>query len=111
MLDVGGYGSLRDLARVVTPGGAIVPVGAGTATTVGIISGLLAGEVRRRLLGQRLGFFLARITRDDLLVLAGLAEDGKIRPRIDSQYPLTETAEAMRRAESGTARGKVVITI
>ncbi len=111
VLDVGGYQSLRDLTRVAGPGGAMVPVGAGTATTVGIISGLVAGEVRRRLLGQRLGFFLAHITRDDLLVLGRLATDGKIIPRVDRRYPLAETAEAMRYAESGVARGKIVITV
>jgi NADPH:quinone reductase-like Zn-dependent oxidoreductase len=111
VLDVGGYESLRHLARVVRPGGAIVPVGAGKATTAGIISGLVAGEVRRRLLGQRLGFFLAQITRDDLLALAELAADGKIAPRIDRRYPLAEVADAMRYAESGMVRGKVVITI
>jgi len=111
VLDVGGYASMGDLLRVAKPGGSIVPVGAGTATTVGIIAGLVAGEVRRRALGQRLGFFLAQITRDDLLALAHLAAERKISPRIDRRYALAETAEAMRYAESGMAQGKVVITI
>ncbi|MBI3745006.1 MAG: NAD(P)-dependent alcohol dehydrogenase [Chloroflexi bacterium] len=111
VLDVGGYASFGDLARVANPGGAIVPIGAGKATTVGIIAGLVAGEVRRRVLGQRLRFFLAQITRDDLLVLARLATEGKLIPRIDRRYALAETADAMRYAESGVARGKVVITV
>jgi NADPH:quinone reductase-like Zn-dependent oxidoreductase len=111
VLDVGGYRSLRDLARLVAPKGTVVPVGAGKATTLGIVSGIVVGEVRRRALGQRMGFFVGKITRDDLLVLAQLATDGKISPVIDRSYPLAEIADAMRYAETGKARGKVVITV
>ena len=56
-------------------------------------------------------FFLARVTRDDLLVLAQLATDGRITPVIDRSYPLAEIAEAIRHVETGKARGKVVVTI
>jgi NADPH:quinone reductase-like Zn-dependent oxidoreductase len=102
---------LRDLARVVTPKGTVVPVGAGKATTLGIVSGIVVGQVRRRVLGQRMGFFVGKINRDDLLVLAQLATDGKITPVIDRSYPLAEIADAIRYAETGQARGKVVITV
>jgi NADPH:quinone reductase-like Zn-dependent oxidoreductase len=111
VLDVGGYRSLRDLARVAAPKGTVVPVGAGKATTLGIVSGIVAGQVRRRVLGQRMGFFVGKITRDDLLVLAQLAADGKITPVIDRRHPLADVASAIRYAETGQARGKVVITV
>jgi NADPH:quinone reductase-like Zn-dependent oxidoreductase len=111
VLDVGGYCSLRDLARIVAQSGTVVPIGAGRATTFGFVSGILAGQLRRRLLGQRIGFLVAKITRDDLLVLAELATDGKITPVIDRRYPLADVAEAVRYAETGNARGKVVITV
>jgi NADPH:quinone reductase-like Zn-dependent oxidoreductase len=111
VLDIGGYRSLRDLARVAGPQGAIVPVGAGKATTFGIVTGIIAGQARRRLLGQRVGFFVGKVTRDDLLVLAQLAADGKITPAMHRDYPLAETADAIRYAETGKARGKIVITI
>jgi NADPH:quinone reductase-like Zn-dependent oxidoreductase len=111
VLDVGGYRSLRDLARVIAPTGTVVPIGAGKATTLGIVSGIVAGEVRRRLLGQRMGFFLGKIDRDDLLVLAQLATDGKITPVIDRRHPLADVASAIRYAETGQARGKVVIAV
>jgi NADPH:quinone reductase-like Zn-dependent oxidoreductase len=111
VLDVGGYRSLRDLARIVAPSGTVVPIGAGKATTLGILSGIVAGQVRRRLLGQRMGFFVGKITRDDLLVLAQLATDGKITPVIDRRYPFADAADAIRYAETGQARGKVVITV
>jgi NADPH:quinone reductase-like Zn-dependent oxidoreductase len=111
VLDVGGYGSLRDLARVVTPSGTVVGVGGGKATTVGILSGILAVQVRRRLLGQRMVFLVAKITRDDILVLARLAAEGKITPVIDRTYPIEAIADAIRHAETGTARGKIVVSI
>lgn len=111
VLDVGGYRSLRDLARVAAPKGTVVPVGAGKATTLGIVSGIVAGQVRRRVLGQRMGFFVGKITREDLLVLAQFATDGKIVPVIDRSYPLAEIADALRHAETGKARGKIVVTI
>jgi NADPH:quinone reductase-like Zn-dependent oxidoreductase len=111
VLDVGGYRSLRDLARVAAPHGTVVPVGAGKATTLGILSGIVAGQVRRRLLGQRMGFFVGKITRDDLLVLAQLATDGKFTPVIDRRHPLADVASAIRYAETGKTRGKVVITV
>lgn len=111
VLDVGGYRSLRDLARVAAPKGTVVPVGAGKATTLGIVSGIVAGQVRRRVLGQRMGFFVGKITREDLLVLAQFATDGKIVPVIDRYYPLAEIADALRYAETRKARGKIVTTI
>jgi NADPH:quinone reductase-like Zn-dependent oxidoreductase len=111
VLDVGGYRSLRDLARVAAPHGTVVPVGAGKATTFGILSGIVVGQVRRRVLGQRMGFFVGKITRDDLLVLAQLATDGKFTPVIDRRHPLADVASAIRYAETGKTRGKVVITV
>jgi NADPH:quinone reductase-like Zn-dependent oxidoreductase len=56
-------------------------------------------------------FFLAKSSREDLLVLKELIEAGKIRPAIDRTYPLSETADALRYLEAGHARGKVVITV
>ena len=54
---------------------------------------------------------VAKITREDLIVLTELVEAGKITPVIDRTYPLSETAAAMRYLEEGHARGKVVITV
>ena len=61
--------------------------------------------------GQRLLPFLAKIRKEDLLVLKELVEDGKIRPVIDRTYPLSETPEAIRYLETGHARGKTVISV
>ena len=47
----------------------------------------------------------------DLIALKELVEAGKVRPVIDSTYPLNETAQAIRRVATGHARGTVVITV
>jgi NADPH:quinone reductase-like Zn-dependent oxidoreductase len=111
VLDVGGYASLGALRRVVAGSGRIVVVGAGKATIVQIVARIIEGKLRSRLRGDQIHVFLAKITRDDLLVLADLAAAGKITPVIDRTYPLAEAGQAIRYVETGQARGKVVITV
>ena len=54
---------------------------------------------------------LAKVSREDLIVLKELAEAGKLCPVIDRQYPLTEAREAVRYVGTGQARAKVVINV
>lgn len=111
ILDVGGYRSLGDLGRALAREGTAVIVGAGDGSSVTLIARMLAAPLRSRVRGQRILSFLARITTDDLLALRELAAAGKITPVIDRVYPLGDAAEAIRYAETGRARGKVVISV
>ena len=60
---------------------------------------------------QRMVFFLAHQTKEDLAVLRELLETGKITPVIDQTYPLSDAAAAISYLEQGHARGKILITM
>jgi NADPH:quinone reductase-like Zn-dependent oxidoreductase len=111
ILDISGNRSLRTIARVLAPNGRLVMVAPAPGDWAAPILRLALATVWSRAGSRRMTTFLARITRDDLRVLAQLVEAGEVRPVIDSSYPLAEAADAVRRAESGAACGKVVITI
>jgi len=53
---------------------------------------------------------LLRPGRELLESLRALVERGVLRPTIDEVLPLTEAARALRRVESGSGQGKVVLT-
>ena len=112
IVDIASTGSLSSRTRVLEPNGILVGVGsADDAGTPSIVAGLLETAVRSRLGSQKMPFFLAKNSKEDLLVLSELIEAGKVRPVIDRTYPLSETAEAIRYVEAGHARAKVVITV
>jgi len=112
ILDVAATRSLRDLRRMLVPGGTLVcPGAAKRGGWLGILARLLAVMVRSRALRQRVVFYIASVTRDDLAYLAALIEAGRLRPAIEKTYPLDDAREAVRYAMSGQARGKIVITV
>jgi NADPH:quinone reductase-like Zn-dependent oxidoreductase len=47
----------------------------------------------------------------DLAFMSELLKAGKVVPVIDSRYPLSEVAQAVRHYEEGHPTGKVVITV
>ena len=60
---------------------------------------------------QTMRFFVSMPSNEDLVVLKGLVESGKVTPVIDRSYSLTEAPEAIRYVEEGHTQGKVVITV
>ena len=75
------------------------------------LGGNLKAFVVSPFIPQKFKGFIAKTTKEDLTVLRDLMQEGKVTPVIDRQYPMSETAEALRYLEEGHARGKVVITV
>jgi NADPH:quinone reductase-like Zn-dependent oxidoreductase len=112
VFDVAATRSLRDLRRMLAPGGTLVCAGAAKrGGWPGIIVRLLAMLFRSRVLRQRVVFYVASTRCEDLAYLKELVEAGQLRPVIDRTYALGEAREAVRYAMSGQARAKVVITM
>jgi NADPH:quinone reductase-like Zn-dependent oxidoreductase len=112
IFDVAANRSLSDLRRVLAPGGTLVMAGAAKrGGFLGIFARIGGALFRSRILRQRIVFFVAKPSADDLAFLRDLIETGKLCPAIDRTYPFTEAREAVRYVGSGQARAKVVITM
>ena len=112
ILDVAASGSSSSRMRVLKPNGILVGVGAADGgRTASIVAGLIGTAVLSRFGKQKTPFFIAKSSKEDLIVLKELIEAGKVRPVIDRTYPLSKAAEALAYLEKGHARGKVVITV
>lgn len=80
---------------------------------VRLVMRLLSTGVRRRARNRGLGyaFLFMKANGAQLHDIAGLIDEGAIRPVIDKVFPFESTNEALAYVESGRARGKVVIKI
>jgi len=112
LVDIAGNRTLAETRRVLAPTGVLVAVG---GPNKGRWVGPLGRSVKMALLSpavsQRMVFFLARQTKEDLAVLRELLQAGKITPVIDRTYPLRDASAAIGYLEQGHARGKVIITV
>jgi NADPH:quinone reductase-like Zn-dependent oxidoreductase len=112
LLDVAGSRSWPECRRVLHRDATLVVVGGPKSNRwlgpLGHVAGMLLAS---RGASQRVVFFIAKFTRQDLVVLSELLEAGKMTPVIDRQYALRELPEALRYLGEGHARGKVVITV
>ncbi|HEV2842200.1 MAG TPA: NAD(P)-dependent alcohol dehydrogenase [Chthoniobacterales bacterium] len=110
-----GNHSFSDRRRVLTPNGICVLAGIGGAgihpEAWGRIAGTFKASLLSRFVRQKFVRYGTTTNREDLKLLSDLMQTGKMTPIIDRTYKLSETAEAMRYYETGSARGKIVITI
>jgi NADPH:quinone reductase-like Zn-dependent oxidoreductase len=91
---VGGEHLRRSLA-VLRPGGRLVSVAEDPPETEGIDA----------------VYFVVEPNRDQLVEIARLADEGAVRPSVDSVYTLSEAAVAFERNQARGKRGKVVIRV
>jgi NADPH:quinone reductase-like Zn-dependent oxidoreductase len=111
VFDVAATRRLGALRKVVTPGGILVLVGADKRGGAAIFARIIGGLIRSRVFKQRVRFFVSHNDAKDMAFLRELLETGRLTPRIDRTYPLSEAVEAVRYVGSGQARAKVVLTV
>ena len=101
ILDVVAFRSISDYKRVLTPNGNYVLTG---GSIYRIIQSIILG-------GKKVKNYTAKLNQKDLVFMKELIEAGKVVPVIDTCYPLSEVAEAIRYYGERHAKGKVVITV
>jgi len=109
ILAVNGYYSISAYKRALNPQGIYICAG---GTMPQFFQAMLLGSLMSRNGDKKMGSMgIAKVNQKDLVYLGELLEAGKIAPVIDTRYPLSEIAEAIRYVEEKHARGKVVITV
>ncbi|ROQ70351.1 NADPH:quinone reductase-like Zn-dependent oxidoreductase [Streptomyces sp. 840.1] len=98
----------RAYRRLLAPGGRMVAVAFDIDRLVPSVSYLLASAVHG---SRRVRFFSGNPHTELLTRVARYAEEGGIRPVVDTVHPLAEVAAAHRALDDGGVRGKHVIRI
>jgi len=112
ILDCAGGRSLSAWRRIMTAKGTFVAIGARPGGRwFGPLPYVLKLLVTSRFVSQKVVFFVARVTAEDLTALKELVEANKITPVIDRQYSLSEISGAVQHLKTGHPRGKVVIHV
>jgi NADPH:quinone reductase-like Zn-dependent oxidoreductase len=113
LLDIAGNRSWSDYMRVLDEQASLVVVGGPKGNRwIGPLSQAVKLRLRSLAGGRRVvAPFLAKIKREDLVVLQDLLKTGAVTPVIDRHYSLSEVPEALRYLGEGHARGKVVVTV
>ncbi len=106
--DIASKHGFSDYKRSLNPGGRCVIVGWKGNVILRLFSFAILRPIRGRG-DKKFLFFIAKITDKDLNFLGDLLETGRMVSVIDRRYPLSETADAMRRLEEGGVRGKIII--
>jgi NADPH:quinone reductase-like Zn-dependent oxidoreductase len=113
ILDTGGNYPVSRIRRALSPSGTLVIVGGESdgSWLGGFARNLRAMLVAPFLRGQRLRSLTSKENAADLDALRALIEAGQVSPAVDREYPLVETAAAIRRLMDGAVRGKLVIAV
>lgn len=110
ILDIAGRHSLSDCRRALAPKGRLVMTNGEGSRFFGPIGRNLRASVMSLFVGQKMGAYLAKPSKENLAELTELVAAGKIIPSIESTYPLSDAREAVRHFEEDHAQAKIVIT-
>jgi NADPH:quinone reductase-like Zn-dependent oxidoreductase len=108
ILAAGGYRSIFDYRRALSPKGTYVMVGGAMAQ---VYEAMILGPFISMTGSKKMVNLAAMPNQEDLVFVKGLLEAGKVVPVIDRRYPLSEVAQALRYYGEGHSQGKVVIAV
>ena len=112
VFDLIGNRTLSECRRTLRPKGTYVSCfGQPDNRWLGPMGQLLTMSVLSPFVSHRLVTWVTKMSKDDLLELNSLIEERKIKPVVDTVYPLSEVVEAMRHLERGHAKGKIVVRV
>jgi len=111
IIDNVGNHSVPKNRGVLKPDGKLVIVGGPGGNWFGPLLRPIGAMLLSPFVNQELSMMMARGSSEDLEVLRGLIEAGKVTSVIDRHYSLDQVAEAIRYSEQGHARGKIVIDL
>ena len=104
----GGYRSILDYRRALSPEGTYVMVG---GTMAQVYQAMILGPFISMTGSKKMTNLAAMSSQEDLVFMKELIETGKVVPVIDRRYPLREVAKALRYYGEGHSQGKVVIAV
>jgi len=111
MFDIAGSRPWSEFKRVLDPRATVVLVGGPKANRLLGPLGHVVGVRLASLRGSRkVVFFIAKLNKEDMVVLRELLETGKVTPVVDRQYELSEIADAFRYMGGGHCRSKIIVT-
>jgi NADPH:quinone reductase-like Zn-dependent oxidoreductase len=112
LLNINGGRPWSEYQRVLKPGAIFVLIGAPKNNIVmGPLGTIIRLVLSARLAGRKLVFFVAKLNKPDLELLADMVASGKLKPAIDQTYPLSQAADAMRQMGTGHIPSKIVVTV
>jgi NADPH:quinone reductase-like Zn-dependent oxidoreductase len=112
VLDVAGSRSWSECRRVLDPQATLVIIGAPKGNRLlGPLSHIVTVRLAAMRSSQKTVFFVAKFSKEDMVVLREFLAAGRMTPVIDRRYELSEIADALRYLREGHAQGKVVLTV
>ena len=109
IVDVVGNRSILAWRRVLKPGGVYAMAGGPTAR---IFEALLLGPLMRLIGNRKMGLLWWKpFKQEDVAILRGLIDTGRIKAVIDRSFPLHEVPQALRYLQEKRAAGKIVVTM
>lgn len=123
VFDTLGGEALEKSFRILKPGGQVVSISGmpnarfGKEAKLGWLKTTLLSIVSRKITAiekksqTRYHFLFMKPSGEQLKVIKGFIEAGRIKPIIDKVYPLKDAGQAFNYLESGRAKGKVIVKI